>query len=254
MDEIILLQAKLEDTIRKSDSFGYACTHFLSPKELFHLQNYVQFNHPDIRLHIDGGYPDSERKLLFVLSDYFEPSYIPKEDHYRLICIQGSGYCKNTHRDYLGSLLALGISREMIGDICIEDNCAYVFVLPNIESFLLSEQRPLVTVGRDKVKVCSVPLDRAIGFVRSFEKIHSTVASLRLDCVVSAIVGISRDKSEKTITLGVVTHNYEIANKPSSTVKDGDIISVKGYGKFIINVTDQLSKKGKIKINAMKYK
>lgn len=253
MDDIQLLQAKFEDLLERSEKFGCACTRFLSPKESFFLLKYIKFHHPDIKFLVDGGYPDAERKLIFVLSDFFDESFIFKEDHYRLMRIEGSGYYDNSHKDYLGALLGLGLEREMIGDICIDGNSAYVFVLPKICEFLLSVPCPLVTVGRDKVKVSSVSFDVANAFKRDYEKIPTLVSSLRLDCVVCALTGLSREKCDKAIASGLVTHNYEIASRSHVQVKDGDIISVRGHGKFLINVTDQTTKKGKIKINAMKY-
>lgn len=248
-----MLQARLEDLIVKAERSGCACTHFLSPKESFHLQNYIKFYHPDIKFVLDGGYPDAERKLMFILADYFDASFVFKEDYYRLICIQGSGYCQNTHRDYLGALLGLGLSREMIGDICIEGNLAYVFVLPKTYEFLMSGSTSLA-VGRDKVKILAASPADAKDFRRDYEMQSVLSSSLRLDCVVCAVIGVSRDKCEKAIALGLVTHNYEVACKSHTEVKNGDIISVKGYGKFVVHITGQTSKKGKIKINAMKYK
>lgn len=254
MDEIQLLQAKFDDLVDRSEKVGCACTRFLSPKELFYLQNHIRLQHPDINYLVDGGYPDAERKLIFVMSDYYEESYIDKEDYYKLVCIEGSGYHTNTHKDFLGALLGLGLQREMLGDICIENNSAYVFVLPKVCEFLQAKPCPLTTVGRDKVKISFVDLERAQGFRRSFEKVSASVASLRLDAVVCAITSLSREKSSSAIDLGLVTHNYEIPKKGMTQIKDGDVISIRGHGKFVINVTDLTTKKGKIKINAMKYK
>ena len=102
MDELELLKAKFEDVVVRSEKLGCACTRFLSPKEQFHLQNHVRLCHPDLVCHMDGGYPDAERKLMFVLLDWFDASYISKEDYYQLICIKGSGYSKLLHKDYMG--------------------------------------------------------------------------------------------------------------------------------------------------------
>lgn len=253
MDDTKLLQAKLEDLIVKAESHGCVCTHFLSPKESFHLQNYIKFHHPDVKCFTDGGYPDAERRLIFILADYFDASFVCKEDHYRMIRVQGSGYYSNTHRDYLGALLGLGLSREMIGDIYVDGYSAYIFVLPKTYDFLLSDDCKSLTVGRDKVKVLPASLNLAEGFKRDFEIVPALCSSLRLDCVVCAVIGISRDKCEKSIAMGLVTHNYEVASKAHAEIKDGDVISVKGYGKFVINLTESRSKKGKIRINAMKY-
>ena len=254
MDEIQLLQARFDDLVERSEKIGCACTRFLSPKELFYLQNHIKLQHPGINYFVDGGYPDAERKLIFVMSDYYDESYIDREDYYKLICIEGSGYHANSHKDFLGSLLGLGLQREMIGDICIEGNSAYVFVLPSVCDFLLTKPSPLTTVGRDKVKLSLADLSAAQNFKRSFEHISASVASLRLDAVVCAITPLSREKSTAAIDIGLVTLNYEIPKRSIAQVKDGDVISVRGHGKFVIKLTDGITKKGKIKINALKYK
>jgi len=254
MDEIQLLQAKFSDLVDRAEKVGCTCTRYLSPKEIYLLQKYIKLQHPDIRYLVDGGYPDAERKLIFVLSEYYEESYIEKEDYYRLLRIEGSRYSVNSHKDYLGALLGLGFEREMIGDICIEGNSAYVFVLPKVWDFLQINPCPLTAVGRDKVRVTSVDIQTAHRFKRSFENISASVSSLRLDAVVCAITPLSREKSSNAIELGLVTHNYEVASRSITQVKDLDVISVRGHGKFVIKLTDRTTKKGKIKINAMKYK
>lgn len=253
MDDISLLQAKIDDLVRKSENFGCVCTRFLSPKESFDLQKYIRFSHPGVTFFVDGGYPDAERVLIFIIADYFDKSFVCKEDFYRLICIEGSGYYQNSHRDFLGSLLGLGITREMIGDIYIDGKFAYAFVLPGLADFLLTKPCPLTTVGRDKVRVYAENLDHAVSFKRDFECKSLLVSSLRLDCVVSGVLGVSRDKCDKLISMGAVTRNYEISDKAHTEVKDDDVISVKGYGKYRIRLTGVFSKKGKIKVNAMKY-
>lgn len=253
MDDLSLLYARFEDLLKIAQRKGCASTNFLSPRESLLLQSYITFSHPDISYIIDGGYPDAERKLVFIMSDTFEEAYLDKSEYYRLVCLQGSGYFVNTHRDYLGALLALGISRDMIGDIYVNENMAYVFVLPRIEEFLLSQPSLIQSVGRDKVKVFSVDIDVANTFVREFQEIAVTVASTRLDCVVSAIIGVSREKCEKMLVGGMISLNYEIATRAHSKVDDSDVISVRGYGKFVVRLTGMTSKKGKIKIIAMKY-
>jgi RNA-binding protein YlmH len=71
--------------------------------------------------------------------------------------------------------------------------------------------------------------------------------------VVSSVAGISREKCDKALISGMITYNYEIASRAHIQVKDGDVISLRGFGKFLLKLTGQISKKGKIRIVAFKY-
>ena len=216
-----------------------------------------------------GGYPDFERGILLCFPEYMSyttfmsSGYILPQgddlneitnvssDFITLIKISCSSFTTLTHRDYLGAILALGIERSSIGDISvIGEHEAYVFVLRKIAPFIENE---LKAVGRTPVKVSIRNLSEATKIKQNLKVFDSVSTSLRLDCVVSSITGISRDKSKSMISSGLVEHNYASRVKADAEVSPSDIISVRGYGKYRILDTDTKTTKGKYRLKAAKY-
>lgn len=154
-----------------------------------------------------------------------------------------------THRDILGSLMGLDIKRELIGEILVEEGRAVIFCTETAQHLVLSE---LDKVGRAGIRVQQghesplPPLYRL-----SYET--GTVSSLRLDCAVSAALNVSRDKSAALITGGLVHLNFLEESKISKEVKEGDILSIRGYGRYVLAKVGSLSKKGRLHIMIGKY-
>ena len=154
-----------------------------------------------------------------------------------------------THRDFLGSLMSLGIKRETIGDILIEQGRAVAFVLNEVSDYI-SEQ--VKTVGRTGVSICKgfqLPLPQG----DKLEAFSVTVPSLRLDAVVSAICNFSRNDSVLKIEQGFVSINSIVTQKITKTVTFGDVISVRGKGKFIIESGSDTTRKNRIILKYKKY-
>ena len=164
--------------------------------------------------------------------------------------LKSSGYKKLTHRDWLGSLMSLGIKRETIGDICFFEGEAYVFAEPKAAVFIENE---LSRAGRDKVSahICNLPENFVIE--NEFENITSTIASPRFDSIVRALCSISREDAAKIIESGQAELNYFTETEVDKRVSDGDIISVRGYGKFIVDSTGDITKKGRFRLMARKF-
>lgn len=191
---------------------------------------------------------ETEDEFLSLLSsmgmdDIFDEVIVP-------VKITPSGYEKLSHRDVLGAIMALGIKRETIGDICFfEDNC-YIFC-ERVAADYICEM--LNKAGRDTVKCekCTLPEDFEV--IYNFEDIVSTVASPRLDGVVRALCNISRDEAANTVEKGLVELNYLTEYATDTKVENGDTVSVRGYGKFIIDSTDTLTRRGRYRLCARKY-
>ena len=204
-----------------------------------------------------GGYSDAQRKQIFLLPQYIVDSAEDEESLLALIegdveesiCalkIKGSGFRNLSHRDYLGSILALGIEREKLGDICIvDDHSAIAFCCSEIANYLIFE---LESIGSDKVKVEKIAVDKNMESTQKFQSFTDTVASERLDCVVAAIFNLSREKAQNLIKGGFVDYNYEQAQKIDVKCDAGDIISARGYGRFVYRGYDGLSRKGKLNV------
>lgn len=267
MDDI--LYSRLSDFCAQAERGGEAYSPFLTPAEVARAQKYLRSNYPDAIYRFCGGYCDAERRRLCVLPPWMSYMDDAELDAAAAVCvcavnIKPSGYVSLSHRDYLGAVLALGLERSHIGDVCViaeSDDVenpqplygAVVFCTPAVCDFLCSQENPLVSVGRDRVKVrpCTVPLDFDGG--RHFSRVSGTAASMRLDCVTAALCGASREKVKEMIAAGLVTLDYEEALDCDRELSGTEIISVRGFGKYRLECDGSRTKKDRQRINALKY-
>lgn len=199
----------------------------------------------NINFALYGGYDDAKRKVLVCYPDWTESIDYP-------ITVLSFSYRKEDvlhHRDFLGSLMALGLKRETVGDILIEEGRAVVFLLSEIADYVMSE---ISKIGRTGVKI-SVGFDGFLPVSDTLNEFTETIASERLDCVVSALAGISRNESNEKITLGLVAVNSQIISKTTKQVVSGDVISIRGKGKFIIDSVTEKTRKNRIVLRYKKY-
>lgn len=156
---------------------------------------------------------------------------------------------KLTHRDFLGSLMSLGVQRDQIGDIAVSDGGAVIFISKNISLPVLSEI--------DKVGNVGVKVKSGIGIEipeQEFEEIAAVVSSSRIDSIVAAACALSREKAALIVRSGgVVVNGVEICS-PAKNLDVSDIFSIRGYGKFIFSRLGDETKKGKYHIVINKYK
>ena len=166
--------------------------------------------------------------------------------------INCSGFREHTHRDFLGSILALGIKRCVIGDIIVGDKGYYavVFVHNRMVDYLYEN---LKLIGRDGVKLSVATPEDTASIVRNFERICGTSASLRLDAIISEVLNLSRDKSQTMISSGVVTVNHEDTTDKSRVLELNDVFTVKGYGKFVLSSIGEKNRKDRIRFEVSKY-
>ncbi|MGN0480380.1 MAG: YlmH/Sll1252 family protein [Lachnospiraceae bacterium] len=153
-----------------------------------------------------------------------------------------------THRDFLGALLNLGIERSLIGDIFVCDNVAYVICHRRIADFICSQ------LTRVRHTVVNTTLGAIVAdAVIKTAAITSTVASVRLDSMICSAFNLSRSSAIPLIEEAKCFVNGKLITTNSYTPKAGDIISVRGMGKFVFDSESGVSKKGRIVINLRKY-
>ena len=175
-----------------------------------------------------GGFPDAERKMVAFLPEYEEPLF-----PISAVCVSSPRINALSHRDFLGSVLGLGIKREKCGDIIInEDNC-YILLHEDIASFVASS---LTKVGREGVKAELITLEKISFPKKEFKPITGTVSSLRLDAVISLFAGKGRGKAAEMVEGGIVFVNCILAQKCDMRLSDGDVISLRGKGKATLLV------------------
>ena len=156
---------------------------------------------------------------------------------------------KLTHRDFLGALLHLGIIRSKIGDIYVKEKHAYVFCTESIAEFICKE---LCTVKHTMV-YCEISAPEEDDLSPEFKEISSTVASLRLDAFLSVAFQTSRSSLTAFIDGGKTYVNGRLAVKAGMQLEEGDIVSVRGKGRFIVNEIKNMTKKGRIVVSINKY-
>lgn len=138
-----------------------------------------------------------------------------------------------------------GIRREMVGDIIVKDNISNVFVVKEITKYLLQN---LEKIGRERATVKQIKIENKIEYVPDIKEIKTTVASLRVDAIVSSCYGISREVSSALVTDAKVSVNYKEISNSSKQIKEGDLVSVRGYGRFILDKVLGETRKDRIRI------
>lgn len=258
-----LLASRVEDILRLSERGELVCGNFLSPHEAAYVLTVARELRSHDRILLFGGYSDAERKRLIALPSFVTEldgsteekasTYFPEEMSraVRAIKIQGSGYRELSHRDYLGSILALGIDRPAVGDIVVQDgHSAVVFCTDKIFDYLMSG---IDRIASDKVTVCEFIPDESFGAKREFLSIRDTVASNRLDCVVGALTNLSREKAQTLIRSGLCDVNYLTEQRVDAEIKVPSVVTLRGYGKFNVLSFDGETRRGRLRLVAQKY-
>lgn len=203
----------------------------------------------DIKYHEEGGYEEAERKVIVVYPDYLQQDYID----FSISAIKVWGNFKFSdisHKDYLGSVLGLGIKRDKIGDIIVHDEYAYIIVHKDLLTFI---NMNLENIGRESVKTKEVKISDIEKPQEEYKIIKTTVSSMRLDNIISSSYNMSRNNSSKIIKSGNVKVNWEPIDNISFDVEIGDLISIRKYGRVKIKDVLGESKKGRLKIMLKKY-
>lgn len=242
-----LLVARGEDTLALAEKRCYVKTlGFLNPYEQQVLKrNLARISGMEIAF--DGGHPEAERTMLVCYPDFLMPE---TSDYITLLECTGRDLAGLSHRDYLGSLMGLGIARENIGDILVSDERAYLFVKPEIAEYILQN---LSKIGRRGVKIKEVPLSEAVLPKRDGKEVQGTVAGLRLDAVIATALSLARGKSADLIRNGLVEVNWETVEDVSREVKEGDVFSVRGHGRMKLSRIGGLTRKGRYGITIWRY-
>ena len=243
------LKNKMFQIIDKANScmknYDVKNSDFLNPYEIKNAIDILNSN-KDIKYSVDGGYDEAERSMIFMYPFYME--YEDIENTLRFIQIEGNFKFKSiSHKDYLGSLMNLGIKREKVGDIIIHDNFCQVIVSSDICDFILMN---LTKVSRNNVSVKEISREELIKNEITYKDIAFTVSSDRLDCIISGLYNISRQDSLKYINGERVAVNYEKITSPSKVIQDNALISVRGKGRAIVVKVRAITKKGRIKVQA----
>ncbi|WP_238861140.1 YlmH/Sll1252 family protein [Clostridium sp. YIM B02569] len=198
----------------------------------------------DLKIESNGLLDDSERRMVSFNNIYKSPFPM------KLIKIESTSKFSNlTHRDFLGGVLSLGIERNKIGDLLVNNNTCYVPVHEEVEDFII------YNLNRISKVICNVKVVDDFEFLPrvNFEEVVVLVSSLRIDGIVSKIINISRSKAQAMIEQGQVLIDYVKIKDKSYELKGQERITIRGFGKFIVGNSIGNSKSGRIKIIIKKY-
>jgi len=246
----MILEAFLRDCIRKVEkTLQPVHTRFLDPLQQRMAKEILRKSF-GIGCMWYGGYADAERCVAVFYQE--GNGDLEMESPISVLRVTwNKRYHHFSHRDVLGAIMSLGIIRENIGDILVDDDGAYIFVLSEIADFLLLH---LLSIGKASVNVEKLAEDDFIPPVPKTKELRVTVSSLRLDTIVAAAYGVSRSKALPLIQGGYVRVNWEEVLKPDKVLQEGDVISVKKKGRARILQVGDFTKKGRIAVTIMLYK
>ena len=249
-DELIV--SKIEDKIRQCrDGYYVTATGLLDSHEQA-LAKQVMMHSADVRTFLWGGYEGAERRMLVCV-----PAESPMTDEeayeglLEVLRVKKPAISRElTHRDYLGSMLGLGIDRSVTGDILVRDDGADIIIVPEIADFLLEEY---IQVGRTHVSREVHPLSELIMPEVRTQIIKDTVPSARLDSIIASAFKLSRSKAAEAIRGGIVSVDHIECLKPDARVEEGAILVLRGKGKALLKEIGGESKKGRTWVIIEKY-
>ena len=239
------LRNRLKELSRRSYEKGiYTYSGFLSLAELSELYAMRDTEAPYT---VSGGMEGCERKLV----RFGSPELTGYDEELPIVCLTGEPKQARfsealTHRDWLGSLMGLGITRSAVGDIIIKENKAYIFCLENMADFIIEN---LTQVKRTAVRL-NVSDHLPEGELYALKETVFQVASERIDAIISHAWHLSRSEAIKLISDERVFINSRLVSSPAKTPAAGDIISVRGTGRLRYMGAEGTTKKGKLNVRA----
>ncbi len=220
---------------------------FLDPASAMLIRTRLHFtDHVNVRFW--GGYDDAERQMLCISPDWMQAW--PADFPICLLELTGRFDGALSHRDCLGALMALGITRESVGDIVAGADKVSVFVRNDLAPFI---KLNLTRVGRYGVTVCEADTASFTAPGKKSEMLGVFVASMRLDAVLAAALHLSRSAASMLVSSGKVNVNHLLCSNLSHVLCAGDLISVRGFGRLEVGEIGGMSRKGKTFVHIRKY-
>lgn len=245
-----LLKKRIDELAVKSyNNSQFVFTDFLSPPEISTILEIEQeFNYVDHEFY--GGATECERKILRFGSE----EMLGYKEDFPISCVVVEPLLKKfadelNHRDFLGALMNLGIERSVLGDIFVKEKVAYVMCVDRIAEFICEN---LSKVKHTNMK-CHIEKGEIEALKPDLKPVDVIVSSERIDGIISKICNISRKESIELFRVKKVFVNGRTMENNSYTLKKGDVLSVRGYGKFIFEGMSSETRKGRLKVRLLKY-
>ncbi|MDO5441651.1 MAG: YlmH/Sll1252 family protein [Bacillota bacterium] len=244
-EETLLINQIDDKRMQCEDQYCLTHTAFLDVHQCAIAENEFKYS----KHILYGGYDDAERRVMVFLPDYLDDIDDSPLEILRVSVPKGSKAL--THRDYLGSILSLGIDRNVTGDIIVRSNGADIIILKTMEEFLLSHYDQ---AGHVHLKTEIKPIEELdLGEIHTSIK-HDTIASARLDNIVGSAFNLSRTKAQDAITAGLVFVDNIQCTKPDKEIEENTKVVLRGKGKIILKNIGQKTKKDRLPVELEIYK
>ena len=245
-DEQLLYKRLIELSNRAYQNNIYTFSDFLSlsQQEILYQATRDKSFAP-VKYELFGGYENCERKM----ARFGSEADFGYDLEYPIKCLKVEPLAKKfakeyTHRDYLGSLMSLGIDRKKFGDIFVDGMDAYIYVDDSTADYLLQN---FVSVGRNSVKCSFSELPESYK-KSALKEATIQVASPRADAVIAKVYNLSRKDTIPYFTEKKVSVNGHIVENNDKMLSAGDSVSVRGFGKFNLISEGGVSRKGKLNL------
>ena len=246
MEQKNFMLAHIEDLAAKAVKNGCTASRFLTPAEAQAVSmRYV--NRRDVTLVFDGGYNGAERVRAILLNPIW--GEYERTELFRVLKVEIPQQENIGHRDILGAVMALGIERAAVGDIT--ESPPALICLPELSDYIKDNR---MKAGRVHIRLSDMELSKLSDRTENVTIKTDTVASLRLDVVLSAAFNLSRGKSAEIIEAGRVNLDHELCQQPAKEVGEGATLSVRGMGRAKLIEIGGVSKKGRRFIKMGLYK
>jgi RNA-binding protein YlmH len=240
-DKLKLIKA-LETIDQGTKYYSFEFTNFLSPSIYEIVKDYMIPE--DFQISFIGGHVRSERKILVIHPSYMEA----KEEDLPITALQinySKKYSDISHSDILGTLMASGIKREFVGDIYVYDNYTQVTVMDSIVDYL---EMNINKVRHSSVSIDRIPLSKLAYKENDYKVIKTTINSNRVDAIIASGFALDRKSSKKKVLNEMVKVNHRLVDTPHIELVPGDLVSVQGEGRIILEALNGFSKKNRLKI------
>lgn len=198
-----------------------------------------------------GGYEGAERRIAcFGSEEMCGYEAFPPCVWLEIKPVQQKFADELTHRDFFGSVMALGLKREVLGDIIVYDNSAYLFCMESVSAYI----RENLTQVKHTTVTCAEVAAPPVESVAPPEEEEFVIASERLDGVIASVYNLSRSVCKELVEKGLVSVNSILTENPSKQLDEHDTVSVRGKGRFIYEGIARETKKGKLRANIRVYK
>jgi RNA-binding protein YlmH len=245
-----ILLGHMDDLAAKAVKSGCAASRFLTPAEQRDVASIGACGRKtgDFTLIFDGGYENAERaRAIFLNSDWGE---YEQTELFTALKITHRPQDTLGHRDILGAIMALGIERDTVGDIVMDEHTAALVCLPELSGYIIEN---LTKAGRVGISLSEISLDELSVRQEELTIKTDTVASLRLDAVLCAAFGLSRTKAAELIAADRVSLDHQPCVQPAKELIEGALLSVRGLGRAKLLEIGGVSKKGRLFIRVGLY-